>query len=77
LIHTDEQTLDRYKNAIGEETKKTLSAINPAYYEPAIKLIQEAEDKGNRIHVTGIGKPAHISQYYASRYRPPGPRPII
>ncbi len=66
LIYTDEQTLDRYKNAMGEETKKTLSAINPAFYEPAIKLIQEAEDKGNRIHVTGIGKPAHISQYMAS-----------
>ena len=35
-------------------------------YEQAINLILEAEDNGNRVHVTGIGKPDHVAGYVAS-----------
>lgn len=35
-------------------------------YECAVKLIQQARANGNRIHVTGIGKPSHVAEYVAS-----------
>jgi len=34
--------------------------------EKAAKIIIEAKKKGNRLHITGIGKPAHIAGYAAS-----------
>lgn len=37
-------------------------------YEEAINLIETARKHGNRIHVTGIGKPGHISGYTASLF---------
>jgi ribokinase len=66
LILSDEEALEQYKQTIDKETKKILSSLTEAAYGPALKLIQTAQDKGNRIHVTGIGKPAHVSQYFAS-----------
>ncbi len=35
-------------------------------YEDAVELICTAQKSGNRLHVTGIGKPAHIGKYIAS-----------
>lgn len=32
----------------------------------AASLIWEAESSGNRIHITGIGKPSHVANYVAS-----------
>lgn len=49
-----------------EELNKFIDAVSLDSYEKAVKLIQTAEKKGNRVHVTGIGKPAHIASYFAS-----------
>lgn len=35
-------------------------------YEPALKLILDAEAEGGRVHVTGIGKPGHVAAYIAA-----------
>ncbi|MEA5012261.1 MAG: SIS domain-containing protein [Angelakisella sp.] len=35
-------------------------------YDEAAKIILEAEKNGNRVHITGIGKPSHIASYMAS-----------
>ena len=34
--------------------------------EQAADLIQQAKEAGNRLHISGIGKPAHIAGYIAS-----------
>lgn len=34
--------------------------------EEAVKLILDVEAAGNRVHVSGIGKPHHVSNYMAS-----------
>lgn len=34
--------------------------------DAAAKLIQAARERGNRIHITGIGKPGHLAGYIAS-----------
>ncbi len=39
---------------------------------PAARLIREAEAAGGRLHVTGIGKPAHIAAYAASLFSSTG-----
>ena len=53
-----------------ETTKYEMDkAVNTITYEdllPAAEIIWEAEKNGNRLHITGIGKPAHIAGYMAS-----------
>ncbi len=40
--------------------------IDLKFYEKAINLILHAENNGNRVHITGIGKPGHVAGYIAS-----------
>ncbi|MGI6234481.1 MAG: SIS domain-containing protein [Christensenellales bacterium] len=34
--------------------------------QEAAQLIEDAQNRGNRIHITGIGKPGHLAGYIAS-----------
>lgn len=52
-------------NAVNE-LRQIRSTLNCDYYNEAIQLIIEAEKRGNRIHVSGIGKPHHLGGYTAS-----------
>lgn len=49
-----------------------LKARSPEEYEPALQLILDAQAKGGRLHVTGIGKCSHISTYAASLFSSTG-----
>ena len=49
-----------------KETDEFLSNVDLASVEKAAKLIIEAKKRGNRLHISGIGKPAHIAGYAAS-----------
>lgn len=44
----------------------TLNACREEDLQVAADLIWAAQERGNRIHVTGIGKPGHIAGYCAS-----------
>jgi len=55
-----------YRRIILEEVGKTLANLNAEFYQDAVNLIVAAQDKGKRIHITGIGKPAYVAQYLAS-----------
>lgn len=59
-------SLDFFKNTIHEEMNAAINSINEETLLPVAELIWKAEAKGNRIHITGIGKPAHIAGYMAS-----------
>ena len=48
------------------EVERTLNDMNVKMYEAAAGIIWEAEKRGNRVHITGIGKPAHVAGYMAS-----------
>lgn len=37
-----------------------------ADYDAAVQIILDAQKAGNRIHITGIGKPGHVASYMAS-----------
>jgi arabinose-5-phosphate isomerase len=40
--------------------------IDPASFDRALALVREAEARGGRVHVTGVGKPEHVAHYAAS-----------
>ncbi len=53
------------KTSIGEFVN-FMSALSYEQLEPAAQVILEAQAKGNRVHITGIGKPSHVANYIAS-----------
>ena len=58
--------LDYFKKTALEEATRTIDQMNDGTFEKAAQLIWDAQAKGNRIHITGIGKPAHVAEYMAS-----------
>lgn len=48
------------------EAEKVLNNLKKEDFMPAAQLIWEAEENGNRVHITGIGKPSHVANYMAS-----------
>lgn len=50
----------------GNEIKNFIENVDEQEYRAAAELIIEAEGRKNRVHITGIGKPGHVSGYGAS-----------
>ena len=59
-------TLNSFIEISLKEFNDFASSINKASLKKAADLILEAKENGNRLHITGIGKPAHIATYAAS-----------
>lgn len=57
---------EHFQTVIKDGMDKILEACKYEDLTAAADLIWNAQEKGNRIHVTGIGKPGHIAGYYAS-----------
>lgn len=57
---------DHFKSVVNNGMKNTLESCTEADLQIAADMIWNAQERGNRIHVTGIGKPGHIAGYYAS-----------
>lgn len=60
------QMLESFVDIQRKEADKILNEINLEKFQPAAQLIWEAEKNGNRVHITGIGKPSHVANYMAS-----------
>lgn len=58
--------LDIYKEAMRTETSSILETLSIAFYQDAVDVIEKAVQAGNRLHITGIGKPGHLAGYIAS-----------
>ncbi len=57
---------EHFRGVIRTGMQNTLEACREEDLRQAADLIWDAQQRGNRIHVTGIGKPGHIAGYYAS-----------
>lgn len=55
-----------------EEMTKALQTLKEEALLPAAQLIWEAQAAGNRVHITGIGKPSHVANYIASLWSSTG-----
>lgn len=58
--------LKKFDDIASGEFKGFIDKIDNNDYINAAELILSAQDRGNRIHITGIGKPGHVSSYGAS-----------
>lgn len=62
----EKNSLDKYVVNTEKEVKNTLKNLDYKAIDKAAKLIIAAKKNGNRIHISGIGKPGHIAGYIAS-----------
>ncbi len=60
------EILQKYLDTIKEQTVKFVDNVDTAPYYKAVELIEQSQVNGGRLHITGIGKPAHIAGYAAS-----------
>lgn len=60
------QAVDTFLASAKEEFAEFADLLNGETYEAAAALIQESQKNGGRLHITGIGKPGHVSAYMAS-----------
>ncbi len=49
-----------------EELGALRRRLGPQPFQAAARLIREAEARGGRVHVTGVGKPEHVARYAAA-----------
>lgn len=63
---TSKQAVEHFFSSVKTEMDAFLGALSPDTYERAAALILAAQSKGNRLHITGIGKPSHVANYMAS-----------
>ena len=62
---TDKEQVQEFLSIAKESVDEYVAGIDFAALSAAKQLILAAEAKGNRLHVTGIGKPGHVSGYAA------------
>ena len=64
--------LDNFVQISVEEFQKIVQSLDKESIQKAADLILEAKRNGNRLHITGIGKPGHVSTYTASLFSSTG-----
>lgn len=60
------EALIAFDRVVVRETTDFVGGVNNEEYFKAVTLILNAQEKGNRVHITGIGKPGHVAAYGAS-----------
>jgi len=66
ICKNEEDTFLEFKKIVAAEAANTLKCMDFASFQSSIELIEHAEANGNRVHITGIGKPSHVAEYLAS-----------
>ena len=66
------QAAEQFFASVDAEFNAFLKARRAEEYEAAAQLILESQANGGRMHITGIGKPGHVSAYMASLFSSTG-----
>ncbi len=64
--------IEKLTGTVRRELDAALDRMKTEDFLPAARMIRESEAAGGRLHVTGIGKPAHIAAYAASLFSSTG-----
>lgn len=72
LKSESKQAVAQFFQSVDTEFNAFLRARSPEEYEAAAQLILDAQARGGRLHITGIGKPGHVSAYMASLFSSTG-----
>ena len=62
----DLNVLKDFDKIVFKEMEQFVSEIDEKEYTDSANLIIKAQERGNRVHITGIGKPGHVATYSAS-----------
>ena len=60
------EAYDSFLGKVRTDMEEFVTGMDYSEIEAAANLIVEAQKNGGRVHVSGIGKPGHISGYIAS-----------
>ena len=60
------KAVDSFLASAKNEFNTYIDKLSGTSYKEAARLILDAQSKGNRLHITGIGKPGHVAAYAAS-----------
>lgn len=60
------KAVDSFLASTKKEFNTYIDKLSGESYKEAARLILDAQSKGNRLHITGIGKPGHVAAYAAS-----------
>ena len=60
------KAVDSFLASAKNEFNTYIDKLSGTSYKEAAQLILDAQSKGNRLHITGIGKPGHVAAYAAS-----------
>lgn len=60
------EALKNFISLSKKEFNDFTETIQDSVYEQAVDIILTAKSNGNRVHITGIGKPSHVAEYMAS-----------
>jgi arabinose-5-phosphate isomerase len=66
ILEETRKALQNFQKISGTEFGDFIQSVTPESLEAAAKIIFQAQKNGNRVHVTGIGKPSHVAEYMAS-----------
>ncbi len=66
------QALNDFQKIFTSEINGFIKSVTPESLESAAKIIIKAKKNGNRMHITGIGKPSHVAEYMASLFSSTG-----
>lgn len=58
--------LDYFINTLDVELHEFIQSMDKEKINLVAELILDAKEDGGRVHVTGIGKPSHVSQYISA-----------
>jgi D-arabinose 5-phosphate isomerase GutQ len=66
IPENSKKILNEFITVSQEEFDAFTKTISSDSYDESVALILEAQKKGCRVHITGIGKPGHVAAYIAS-----------
>lgn len=72
MTPTVKQTVKDFFSIGMTELQVLMDAVDDNYYDEAVRLIDSSRQAGGRLHITGIGKPAHVATYMASLFSSTG-----
>lgn len=68
----EKEILENYITISKEEIESFMNKIDADALQKAKEMIVKAEANGNRVHISGIGKPSHVAEYAASLFSSTG-----
>ncbi len=66
MTEKEKKDLHKYLDTVNKEMTYILGHLDTESLDKAADLIKQAKKNNNRVHISGIGKPAHIAGYAAS-----------